>query len=59
MAQNKLIGPDPRDHDDYMLFLNLKKGCNFYLKEYEKVQGIEDKYKDVYKVCLLYTSRCV
>lgn len=28
----------------------LKKNCHTYLSKYESVEGIEDKYKDVYKI---------
>ncbi|MEO5775583.1 MAG: tetratricopeptide repeat protein, partial [Flavobacterium sp.] len=47
MAQSKLLGEFPHNKGDLLLKLN--QNCKFYLKEYEKISGIEDKYKEVYK----------
>ncbi len=48
VSQDKIISADP--YKDYTILENTRKNCSYYLKEYEKVEGIEEKYRDVYKI---------
>ncbi len=49
MAQNKLINKNDSIVDLFFLS-NARKNCEIYLKEYEKLPNIEDKYREVYLV---------
>lgn len=44
MSQDKLLDGDSSIVDP------LRKNCQYYLKEYEKLENLEEKYKDVYLV---------
>lgn len=47
-SQFKLFKGEPAV--DLEAMLDLRKNCNTYLAKYETVDGIEDKYKEVYKM---------
>ncbi len=46
LAQDKLL----QKNLDFGLLTSLRNNCNQFLKDYENVEGIEDKYRQVYKV---------
>jgi hypothetical protein len=36
--------------DDYAIIKSLKTDCKYYLDEYESNEGVQDKYREVYKI---------
>lgn len=46
LAQDKLL----QKNLEFGLLTSLRNNCNQFLKDYENVEGIEDKYRQVYKV---------
>lgn len=52
MAESKLLeNQNDVDIENIALF---RKKCNFYLNEFEKNSGLEEKYKDVYRIAEKY-----
>jgi TPR repeat protein len=54
VAQAKLLKTEA--FVDVEQVLDLRKACSNYLVKYENVEGIEEKYKEVYKISELYKS---
>jgi hypothetical protein len=44
LAKNQLLKAD------YSIIRSLKADCNYYLDNYESNEGVEDKYREIYKI---------
>ncbi|GGH65217.1 TPR repeat protein [Filimonas zeae] len=54
VAQSKLLKTET--FVDVEQVLELRKACQNYLVKYENVEGIEEKYKEIYKISELYKA---